>query len=79
MLKWSDHAMLILSTEVAQPHRKRQFMYDPQWNQDEGCGEMVRQKWGSAHRGSPAHILVLNLREVKHGLLQWRKKFGRNE
>ena len=29
VLEESDYAMLVLSTEVVQPHRKRQFMYDP--------------------------------------------------
>lgn len=54
-------------------------MYDLRWNQDKQCGEMVQQGWGSVHGGSPAHLLVTNLRKVKHGLLMWRKKFGQNE
>lgn len=71
--------MLILSTEVVQPWRKRQFMYDPWWNQDKQCGEVVRNGWGSDHGGSSTHMLVTNLKKVKHGLLMWPKKAGRNE
>lgn len=70
VLEGSDHAMLILFTKVVQPRRKCQFMYDPRWNQDEQCGEVVRQEWGRVHEGAPAHILVSKLRKVKHGLLQ---------
>ncbi|KAM1060771.1 hypothetical protein ACFX2B_025120 [Malus domestica] len=54
-------------------------MYDPRWNHDEQCSEVVRQEWERTHNGAPAHILVSNLRKVKFGLLQWRKKSGRNE
>ena len=44
VLEGSDDAMLLLSTKMVQPRRKRQFMYDPRCNQDERCDEVVRQK-----------------------------------
>lgn len=79
MLEGSNHAMLMLSTEVGQPQWKKQFMYDPRWNQDDQCAEMVQNEWGNDQGGSPGHRLVNNLKKVKHGLLMWRKRAERNE
>ncbi|KAB2622357.1 ribonuclease H protein [Pyrus ussuriensis x Pyrus communis] len=43
-IEGSDHAMLVLFTKVDQPRRAKRFMYDPQWNIDPKCGEVVRWK-----------------------------------
>ncbi|KAM1398237.1 hypothetical protein ACFX2I_015708 [Malus domestica] len=43
VLEGSDHAMLVLSTEVDQPRRKKRFMYDPRWSQDPKCDEVKNE------------------------------------
>ncbi|XP_070668773.1 uncharacterized protein [Malus domestica] len=68
ILEGSDHAILLLSTEVDQPRRKRRFMYDPRWNQEAQCNEVVRSCWGNRLGGVPGNILVDNLKRVHHGL-----------
>lgn len=39
VLEGSDHVMLVLSTEVEQPRRRKRFMYDSRWNQEVKCEE----------------------------------------
>ena len=81
VLEGSDHAMLLLSMEVRQPRWKKQFMYDPRWNQEDQCVQVVRN--GVRHVimkvDSPDRRLVSKLKQVKFGLLGWRKRAGRNE
>lgn len=41
VLEGSDHAMLVLSTVIDQPRKTKRFMYDPRWNLDPSCEEVV--------------------------------------
>lgn len=79
VLEGSDRVMLILSTNVDIPRQRRRFMFNPLWNQEEKYAEVVRKCWVPVPGNNPAHRLVQNLRQVKHGLLVWQKKEGRNE
>ncbi|XP_070672186.1 uncharacterized protein [Malus domestica] len=45
---------LVLLTEVVQPRHTKRFMYDPRWNLDPKCDEIVRACWGNTHGGTHA-------------------------
>lgn len=42
VLEGSNHAMLVLSTDMNLLRLRRRFMFNPIWNQDEKCAEVVR-------------------------------------
>lgn len=44
-------------------------MYDPRWNQDDQCAEVVKNGWAIDQGGSPGHKLVSKLKKVKYGLI----------
>ncbi|XP_070677800.1 uncharacterized protein [Malus domestica] len=79
VLEGSDHAMLVLSTEVDQPRRTKRFMYDRRWNLDPKCDEIVRACWGTTYGGSHALNILHSLRRVRYGLLTWQKKEAQNK
>nr|XP_028945663.1 uncharacterized protein LOC114819996 [Malus domestica] len=54
ILEGSDHTMLVLSMEVEQSQRKTRFMYDPKWNHDKKCADIVRACCGEVVGGYSA-------------------------
>lgn len=64
--------MLFLDMDGAPPWRKKQFMYDPKRNKDDGCRNLVFVCWRRGFIGSHAYQVVEKLKVVRHGLQEWR-------
>lgn len=73
VLEGSDHAMLILKTDVPPQQRKRRFIYDPMWGKDEECCDFVQSRWKREFVGFCAFHVVEKLKWVWHGLMNMEK------
>lgn len=51
-------------------------MYDPRWNQEAQCDEVIRNCWSHESSGSNAYRVVSKLKSARHGLVTWNKAAG---
>ncbi|KAM2339605.1 hypothetical protein ACFX1X_019159 [Malus domestica] len=78
VLEGSDHAMLILGTNVAPLSRRWRFIYDARWNKVDECHDIVATSWRRGVMGSYAFWVVEKLKGVRYGLQNWRRLKGCN-
>ncbi|KAM1293707.1 hypothetical protein ACFX2H_013721 [Malus domestica] len=78
VLEGSDHAMLVLSTELIQVRRGRKFSYDARWSKLEECRELVAHEWEGHLGGSLAFRICEKLKMLRKRLKVWYQGRGRN-
>lgn len=74
----SDHTMFLLDTHPDQPPRKTRFIYENRWIKKLGCPDVVQSSWNINVTGSRMFQFHRKLKNVRTGLLEWRKKEGTN-
>lgn len=70
----SYHNMLLLNTHSDQPKRKTRFIYDNRWINRPGCLDAVQASWNVRVTGSRMYNFHGELKNVRSGLIEWRKK-----
>lgn len=74
----SNHFMLLLDTNPHQPEMKSRFIFENRWSKMQGCSEMVQTMWNMKVSGSRMYQFHSKLKNVRTGLLEWRKKVSTN-
>lgn len=66
--------MWLFNTPPNQQRRKTRFIYDNRWSNRPGCLDTVQSSWNVGVAGSRMYSFHGKLKNVRFGLLDWRKK-----
>lgn len=79
----SDHSSLVISFEKDQTPIGRRpyiFRYEAFWELKADCTKIIQEAWEFNNTlGQRRHILINKLKKCKQALIQWRKKFNKQE
>lgn len=70
----SYHCILLLDTNPVNTRRKKRFIFDNRWLNQNGMNKVVREAWKKESEGSRMFNLIRKIKACKDAVTKWNKK-----
>ena len=71
----SDHSMLMVDTEPEKNKRRKKFIFDKRWIQQEGITQVIAEAWNLEVEESRMYQVTRKISNCRVALLKWKNSF----